>query len=52
VSHLPHRLDSIADRGHHLLYALTRVDHGAAADLLARYGSSAAIVNAALEGAL
>lgn len=38
--------------GHHLLYALLRAEHGAAADLLARYGSSAAIVNAELERSL
>jgi ATPases with chaperone activity, ATP-binding subunit len=38
--------------GLHLLSALTRAEHGAVADLLARYGSSAGIVNAGLEGAL
>jgi ATP-dependent Clp protease ATP-binding subunit ClpA len=38
--------------GHHLLYALTRTGDGVAADLLAHYGSSAAIVNAELERAL
>jgi hypothetical protein len=36
----------------HLLYALTRAEHGPAAALLARYGSSAAAVNAELERAL
>ncbi len=38
--------------GLHLLYALTQADHGAVADLLTHYGSSAAMVNAELEGAL
>lgn len=38
--------------GFHLLYALTRAGHGAVADLLARYGSSAAVLNAELERAL
>ncbi len=38
--------------GLHLLSALTREDHGVVADLLTRYGSSAAIVNAALKGAM
>jgi hypothetical protein len=38
--------------GLHLLYALTRAEHGAAAELLGRYGSSAAIVIATLERAL
>ena len=35
--------------GQHLLYALTRAGRGAAADLLVRYGSSAAALNAELE---
>jgi hypothetical protein len=35
-----------------LLCALTRAEHGAAADLLARYGSSAATVNVELERVL
>lgn len=38
--------------GFHLLSALTRAGQGAVAELLARYGSSAAVVNAELEGAL
>lgn len=38
--------------GRHLLYALTQVNDGPVADLLTRYGSSAAMVNAELEGAL
>ena len=38
--------------GLHLLYALTQAEHGAVPDLLAHYGSSAAIVNAELESAL
>jgi ATP-dependent Clp protease ATP-binding subunit ClpA len=38
--------------GLHLLYALTRADHGAVADLLARYGSSAASLNAEMQSAL
>lgn len=41
-----------AAHGLHLLYALTQAEEGAVADLLAHYGSSAAIVNAALKGAL
>ncbi len=41
-----------AVQGVHLLYALTNVPHGVAAELLARYGSRAAMVNAALEGSL
>lgn len=36
----------------HLLYALTQVNDGPVADLLTRYGSSAAMVNAKLEGEL
>lgn len=36
-------------QGLHLLSALTQPGHGAVADLLARYGSSASLVNAALE---
>jgi Clp amino terminal domain, pathogenicity island component len=39
-------------QGLHLLYALTSVRDGAAAELLARYGSSAAVLNARLEGSL
>jgi hypothetical protein len=35
--------------GQHLLYALTRAGQGVAADLLARYGSSAGALNAELE---
>jgi hypothetical protein len=38
--------------GSHLLYALTKDEDGAVAELLARYGSSAELLNAALEGAL
>jgi hypothetical protein len=38
--------------GLHLLSALTRADHGAVAELLARYGSSAATVHAKLQGGL
>ncbi|MGH7612925.1 MAG: Clp protease N-terminal domain-containing protein [Gemmatimonadales bacterium] len=38
--------------GLHLLYALTQAEHGAAADLLAHYGSSAATVKGELERAL
>ena len=38
--------------GLHLLYALAREGRGTAADLLAHYGSSAAILNAELERAL
>lgn len=38
--------------GYHLLHALTREDRGAVADLLARYGASAAKVNVELERAL
>lgn len=38
--------------GFHLLYALTQVNDGPVADLLTRYGSSAATVNAKLEGEL
>jgi hypothetical protein len=38
--------------GLHLLYALMHTDASAAADLLVRYGSSAAILNAELERAL
>ncbi|MBI4502310.1 MAG: hypothetical protein HY700_14265 [Gemmatimonadetes bacterium] len=38
--------------GHHLLYALTQAGHGAAADLLARYGASVATLNVELERAL
>ena len=41
-----------AVQGLHLLYALTQTDHGAVADLLAHYGSSAVIVNAELKSAL
>ena len=39
-------------QGLHLLYALTNGPDGAVAALLARYGSSAAMLNAKLEGAL
>jgi len=35
-----------------LLYALTKAEHGAVADLLARYGSSAAMLNERLKSAL
>jgi hypothetical protein len=38
--------------GFHLLFALTRASEGSVADLLARYGSSAATVNAELERGL
>jgi hypothetical protein len=38
--------------GLHLLYALTQPDEGAVADLLARFGSSAAIARPALERSL
>jgi Clp amino terminal domain, pathogenicity island component len=38
--------------GLHLLYALTRSGRGWAADLLARYGSSAARLNTALESVI
>jgi ATP-dependent Clp protease ATP-binding subunit ClpA len=38
--------------GFHLLHALTREGRGAVADLLARYGASAAKVNAELERGL
>jgi hypothetical protein len=44
------RRDSV--HGLHLLYALTRAEQGAVAELLARYGSSAAVLNAKLESAL
>ena len=37
---------------YYLMHAVTRAGHGAAADLLARYGSSAATLNAELERAL
>jgi hypothetical protein len=39
-------------QGLHLLYALTNTPDGAAAELLTQYGSSAAMLNAKLEGAL
>ena len=39
-------------QGLHLLYALTRAGHGTAADLLARYGGNAAILNQELERAM
>ncbi|MGH7551804.1 MAG: hypothetical protein ACREMQ_02100, partial [Longimicrobiales bacterium] len=42
-----HRRETVS--GHHLLYALTQADHGAVADLLAHYGSSAAMLNAELK---
>lgn len=45
-----HRRDVVY--GTHLLYALTQAERGAVADLLARYGSSAAALNSALERAL
>jgi hypothetical protein len=38
--------------GHHLLWALTRDEHGVAGELLARYGSSAARLNEKLESGL
>jgi hypothetical protein len=38
--------------GVHLLHALTQDEHGAVADVLARYGSSSGVVNAALASAL
>ena len=45
-----HRRETV--NGLDLLYALTRDGQGAAADLLAHYGSSAAILNAELERAV